>query len=113
MPLCGGLVPSYFKSMIQEANKHSSTIKIDQEEIPVYRIKTTVWGKERTCIISVSAQLKEGQLRGIHQHLKKKYDILNELKRSLKGQSQELNYHERSSRGGLLKLYTVNLLKRF
>lgn len=100
----GGLVPSYFKSMIQEANKHSSTIKIDQEEIPVYRIKTTVWGKERTCIISVSAQLKEGQLRGIHQHLKKKYDILNELKKKLERPKPRIKLSRAELEGRLAKI---------
>lgn len=78
-----GLVSSHFKELIKEANKNFSTIKIGGEEIPAYRVKMMVWGKERTCIVSVSAQLKEGQLRGIYQHLKKKYDALNELKQKL------------------------------
>jgi transposase len=79
----GGLVSSHFKELIKEANQHFSSIKIDDEEIPVYRIKTLVWGKERTCVVSVSTQLREGQLRGIHQHLKKKYEVLNDLKQKL------------------------------
>ena len=79
----GGLVPSYFKELIKEANKNFSTLTIDDEDLPVYRIKKEVWGKERTCVITVSAQLKEGQLRGIHQHLDKKYKTLEKLKQQL------------------------------
>lgn len=78
-----GLVSSYFKELIEEANKNFQTMKIDGEEIPVYRIKKEVWGKERTCVVTVSEQLKEGQIQGIHQHLEKKYKILNELKKQI------------------------------
>jgi transposase len=78
-----GLVSSYFKELIEEANNNFQTMKIDGEEIPVYRIKKEVWGKERTCVVTVSEQLKEGQIQGIHQHLEKKYKILNELKKQI------------------------------
>ena len=79
----GGLVPSYFKALIEEANKNFSEIKIDDETLCAYRIKLKVWGKDRTCVVTVSKLLKEGQLRGIHQHLKKKYKDLESLKQQL------------------------------
>lgn len=86
----GGLVSSHFKALIKEANQHFSLMKINNEEIPVYRIKTLIWGKERTCIVSISTQLKEGQLRGIHQHLKKKYEELNKLKNKLERENAKI-----------------------
>ncbi len=86
----GGLVSSYFKTLIEEANSHLTTLIIDQEEIPIYRVKTKIWGKERTCVVTISSVLKEGQLRGIHQHLIKKYEALNELKQKLEKQSSRI-----------------------
>lgn len=78
-----GLVSSHFKELIEDANKNFQTMKIDGEEIPVYRVKKDVWGKERTCVVTVSQQLKEGQIQGIHQHLEKKYKALSELKKQI------------------------------
>ncbi len=78
-----GLVSSHFKELIEDANKNFQTMKIDGEEIPVYRVKKDVWGKERTCVVTVSQQLKEGQIQGIHQHLEKKYKVLAELKKQI------------------------------
>ncbi len=89
-----GLVPSHFKDMLVKANKHFSSIKIEGEEIPIYRLKSEVWGQERTCVITISAQLKEGQIRGIHQHLEKKYKILNELKQKLEHNKPKVKLSE-------------------
>lgn len=79
----GGLVPAHFRGLIQEANKHFETVKIEGEDLPVYRIKKNVWGAQRTCVVTLSKQLKEGQIRGIHQHLNKKYKALDKLKAQL------------------------------
>jgi len=78
-----GLVPAHFKDLLKEANKHFSSIKIEDGELPIYRLTREIWGQERTCVITISAQLKEGQIRGIHQHLEKKYKALNDLKQKL------------------------------
>lgn len=79
----GGLVSSYFKDLIKESKDKFTTIKIRNETIPVYRTEREIWGKERTCIVVESKQLKEGQIRGIYQHLEKKYKILQEFKNRL------------------------------
>ena len=78
-----GLVPAHFKDLIKEANKHFSEITIEGETLPEYRIKKEIWGHELTCVVTISTQLKEGQIQGITQHLEKKYKILNELKQQL------------------------------
>lgn len=78
-----GLVPSYFKGLIKEANQHFSSIRINGEEIPAWRIKREIWGEERTCIVTISKQLQEGQIKGIYQHLEKKYKLLEKLKQQL------------------------------
>jgi len=78
-----GLVPSYFTELIKKANKNFQTMTINGETVPVYRTKEDVWGQERTCVVTVSKQLKEGQIRGIHQHLEKKYKELEKFKKQL------------------------------
>ncbi len=64
-------------------NKNFQPIVIDEEEVPAYRIKKKIWGAERTCIVTVSSQLKEGQIRVIEQHLETKYKLLEKLKQQL------------------------------
>ena len=78
-----GLVSSHFKKMIEEANKHFEPIMVGDEEVPAWRVKREIWGEERTCVIVISKKLKEGQIRGIHQHLEKKYKSLENLKKQL------------------------------
>ncbi len=89
-----GLVSSYFKDLIQEANNNFQTMLIDGEEVPVYRIKKEIWGFERTCVVTVSMQLKEGQIQGIEQHLIKKYKILDKLKNSLESPKVRLKVNK-------------------
>jgi transposase len=100
----GGLVSSYFKEMILEANKNFSTILINGEEVPVYRIKKEIWGEERTCVITVSEQLKEGQIQGIHQHLEKKYKILSEFKKQLESPSRRKIFKKKEIKSRIEKI---------
>ena len=78
-----GLVPSHFKKLIKEANKNFAPILIGDDKIPAWRVKREIWNEERTCLVVISKQLKEGQVRGIHQHLEKKYKALEKLKKQL------------------------------
>jgi len=79
----GGLVPSYFKDLIKAANNNFQMITVDGENIPAFRTKQKVWEEERTCIVTISEQLKEGQIRGINQGLNKRYKKLENLKKQL------------------------------
>jgi len=88
----GGLVSSHFKDLLKEANKNFSTVNIEGEKIPVYRIKQMVWGKERTCVVTISSQLKEGQILGIKQHLEKKYKVLNKFKQQLENPKRRKDF---------------------
>jgi len=83
-----GLVPSHFKNLIEEANKHFAPILVGNDEIPAWHVKREIWGEERTCVVVISTQLKEGQIRGIHQHLEKKYKSLEELKKRLENKKR-------------------------
>lgn len=79
----GGLVTSYFKDLVEEANRKFTTIKVRDEEISVFRTKREIWGKQRTCVVTISEQLKQGQIHGIYQNLKKKYKLLDKFKQQL------------------------------
>ncbi len=89
-----GLVSSHFKGLIKEANKHFSPIVINGDEVPAWRAKREIWGEERTCVVLISKQLKEGQLRGIHQHLEKKYKLLEEFKKQLETPKRRKQFSE-------------------
>jgi len=79
----GGLVTSYFKDLVEEANRKFTTIKVRGEEISVFRTKREIWGKQRTCVVTISEQLKQGQIHGTYQNLKKKYKLLDKFKQQL------------------------------
>lgn len=48
------------------------------EGIPSLRMTHEVWGAERTVVLFISEQLREGQIRGVRQHLKKRLRALAE-----------------------------------
>ena len=100
----GGLVPSYFKELIKEANQHLRTMTIQGETVPVYRMKKKIWGCERTCVVLVSRQLKEGQIRGICQHLEKKYTELEAFKKQLENRRRTRNLGREEIRKRLTKI---------
>jgi transposase len=87
-----GLVPSHFRSLIREANESFSPIDINGDQIPAWRTKRELWGEQRTCVVTISKQLLEGQLRGIDQHLETKYKLLEEFKRQLENPKRAKNY---------------------
>jgi transposase len=51
--------------------------------IPVLRRKTEIWGAERTVVLFISQQLREGQRRGLQQHLTKRLASLARWKAQL------------------------------
>jgi transposase len=112
----GGLVSSHFVDLITEANKNFTNLIIDDEKIPTYRIKRDVWGAERTCVVTVSNQLKEGQIRGIDQHLQTKYKLLEKLKQQLESpkRRKHLSQEEIKSRlRGIIKGQFIDLILKY
>lgn len=53
------------------------------EGVPAYRCRHEVWGTERTVVLFVSERLREGQIRGLRQHLEKRLRALAEWKKQL------------------------------
>jgi transposase len=89
-----GLIPSHFKNLIHEANKHFELLKINETQVPIYRLETEIWGARRTCVITISTLLKEGQIKGIHQHLSKKYKALDEFKVQLENPKKRKKFNK-------------------
>ena len=79
-------------------------MSIHGEDVPAYRVKREIWGEERTCVITVSKQLKEGQIRGIHQHLEKKYKALKDLKRQIENPRRRKEYGKEEIEMSLKKI---------
>jgi len=53
------------------------------EGIPVVRLTQEIWGAERTVVLFISERLRNGQIRGLHQHLRKRLKALAEWKEQL------------------------------
>lgn len=45
-------------------------------------------------VVTVSKQLKEGQIRGIHQHLEKKYKVLEQFKQQIERPKRRKHFDE-------------------
>jgi len=52
-------------------------------KLPVYRCQRTIWGAERTVILFLSSTLRPGHIRGLHQHLHKRLDALQQWHQTL------------------------------
>ncbi|MHB8585762.1 MAG: IS1634 family transposase [Thermoplasmatota archaeon] len=53
------------------------------EGVLTHRLRQTVWGAERTLVLYISEQLRDGQIRGLQQHLTKRVRQLEEWKQDL------------------------------
>ena len=83
----------YVASLTPAHNKELVSIPLSQytelpegsrlEGIPTMRMQRKIWGAERTVILFLSEQLREGQKRGLEQHLQKRLLALAEWKEKL------------------------------
>ncbi len=73
------------KSLLAEANPKMQPVTLDQgEEVLAYRTRRTIWGAERTAVVLLSERLREGQRRGILQHVASAQRWLSRLDDTLK-----------------------------
>ena len=79
----GALTPYQHTDLIKDAEDHFTPTMVGDKTLSLYRDKRTIWGEDRTVVVFISEKLKAGQLRGIHQALKKKKLALGKLQRSL------------------------------
>jgi len=65
-----GLTVASQKKLVEEANSKMTPLVLSEDEtVPAYRTKKLIWGKQRTVVVLVSERLREGQIRGILQHV--------------------------------------------
>lgn len=83
LPYVASLTPSYHEDLLNIEFSRYRPVIIGENELLCYRTTKPVWGKERTVVVYVSEKLRRGQLNGLKQALKKKYEQLNELKQKL------------------------------
>lgn len=57
------------RSLLAEANSMMQPVSLNDEEVLAYRVRRAVWGADRTLVVLVSERLREGQKRGILQHV--------------------------------------------
>ncbi len=65
-----GLTVASQKKLVEEANSKMAPLVLNEDEtVPAYRTKKRIWGKQRTVVVLISERLREGQMRGIVQHV--------------------------------------------
>ena len=79
-----GLTPANHPDLIREANANLDAVDVREGEVvQAWRCRREVWGAERTVVVLVSEQLRQGQIRGLHQHMAKRQKKLAELSEKL------------------------------
>jgi transposase len=81
----GALSPSHHAVLVSDAMDHmNQRVEIAHREFLVFRDKREIWGEERTVLVFVSDNLREGQIRGLLQELANVEKNLKNLQESLK-----------------------------
>jgi transposase len=80
----GALSPYHHKALIEKANKSMSRVSIGNRDIDCYRTRTLIWYLDLTAVVYISDKLRQGQIRGIEQNIKKLFAQLNELKEKIR-----------------------------
>jgi len=58
--------------------------KLDGNNVDCYRVRTEIWQLDLTVVVYISEKLRQGQIRGTEQSIKKLFSKLNELKKKIK-----------------------------
>jgi transposase len=78
------LVPTHHPQLLQiPVSGYQSLESARLGKLPVLRLEREIWGKRRTVLLLISEQLRQGQIRGLMQHLKKAIRALERWKSQL------------------------------
>ena len=84
-----GLTAASQKNLVDKANPLLAPVKLaDGHEVLAYRERRKIWGAERTAIVLLSERLREGQARGILQHVASAREWLDDLAQTLRRGTQ-------------------------
>ena len=97
----GSLVPTHYADLLAIPRKKFTALEDPRlQPTQAYRLTRTVWGVERTLLITFSPELQRKQRRGIQQQLAKKQRALQELqaklRRSLRPDAKGKGYTQQS-----------------
>lgn len=87
----GALSHCHHNQLILDADDNYKKIKINNEDLYIFRDKRVIWGQERTVIVFVSNKLKAGQVREILNIIKKCKKSLDELQAILQKKNCKQN----------------------
>lgn len=76
----GALSPYQHKALIEEANRSMENAQIRGRDVLCYEVAKEIWGLDLKVVVYVSEKLREGQLRGIQQDIRKLFSRLSKLK---------------------------------
>ena len=80
----GAVSPSHHKALIEQANKSMRAVSVNGNTIDCYRVRTKIWHLDLTAVVYISEKLRQDQIRGIEQSIKKLFCKLNWLKEKIK-----------------------------
>jgi transposase len=80
----GALSPYHHKSLIEEANQSMTILKVNGHDIDCYRVRKNIWQLDLTAVVYISEKLRQGQIRGVEQNIKKLFGKLSDLKEKIK-----------------------------
>lgn len=68
------------RALVEEANARLEEVELGEDRrVFAYRAQKNIWGAQRTVVVLLSESLREGQLRGINQHLASALAYLKDL----------------------------------
>jgi transposase len=78
------LVPAHHPELLQIPLQQYRVLCSERlGQLPVLRLEREIWGKRRTVLLFISEQLRQGQIRGLMQHVKKATRALERWKTQL------------------------------
>ncbi|MBM4080763.1 MAG: IS1634 family transposase [Planctomycetes bacterium] len=85
-----GLTTASQKALVQKANPLLAPVALASgEEVLAFREQRMIWGVERTAVVMLSERLREGQARGVLQHVACAQKWLSELAQTLRRGKQK------------------------
>ncbi|MBM4049928.1 MAG: IS1634 family transposase [Planctomycetes bacterium] len=85
-----GLTVASQKELVQKANPLLAPVELaGGEQVLAFRERRMIWGVERTAVVMLSERLREGQARGVLQHVASAQSWLGELAQTLRRGKQK------------------------
>jgi len=85
-----GLTAASQRALVTEANARLAPVELTESDtVQAYRTRRKIWGVERTAVVLLSERLRQGQLRGVLQHVTSAQRWLSRLADTLRRGKQK------------------------